>query len=185
MGEMSAKITSYETAEIRGPKLAFNLTPENCGRMLKRSKRLLVVVGGDALKMKANDGVDVPEVATRLARSLGGTVVASPGVFKAFQNVSDVKLINMGLEDAVNRLKDESWKGFDGMGGYDMAVFIGGLYYFQSMMLSTLKHFAPNQKTISLDRFYHPNATFSLENLTPDKWKAGLDAMLQLLEAKK
>ncbi len=183
-----SKVNAYEAAEIRGPKVAFNLTPENSGRMIKRAKHLLIVVGGDALNMSAADGVDIPNVAVRLAKSLNGTttttIVASPGVFKAFQGVSDVKLINMGLEDTVNRLKDESWKGFDGMGAYDMVVFIGGLYYFQSMMLSTLKHFAPRQKTISLDRFYHPNATFSLENLTPDKWKAGLDAMLQLLEAK-
>jgi acetyl-CoA decarbonylase/synthase complex subunit epsilon len=178
-----SKVNAYETAEIRGPKVAFNLTPENSGRMIKRAKHLLIVVGGDALNMSATDGIDIPNVVIRLAKSLNGTIVASPGVFKAFQGASNVKLINMGLEDVVNRIKDGDWNGFDGTGAYDMVVFIGGLYYFQSMMLSTLKHFAPNQKTISLDRFYHPNATFSLENLTPDKWKTGIDAMLQLLEA--
>jgi acetyl-CoA decarbonylase/synthase complex subunit epsilon len=52
------------------------------------------------------------------------------------------------------------------------------------MMLSTLKHFAPKLKTISIDRFYHPNAQFSLENLSPEKWKEGLDALLKVLEAK-
>jgi acetyl-CoA decarbonylase/synthase complex subunit epsilon len=115
---------------------------------------------------------------------MNGTVVTSPGVFKAFQGYSDIKVVNMGLEDVVDRLKDESWKGFDGEGAYDMMVFVGGLYYFQSMMLSTLKHFAPKLKTISIDRFYHPNAQFSLENLSPEKWKEGLDALLKVLEAK-
>jgi acetyl-CoA decarbonylase/synthase complex subunit epsilon len=179
-----SKVTAYETAEIRGPKVAFNLTAENSGRMLKRAKRLLIVVGGDALNIKAEDGVDVPQVAVRLAKSLGGTIAASPGVFRAFRDVKDVKLINMSLEDIVNRIKDKDWKGFDGEGSYDMTAFMGGLYFFQSMMLSTLKHFAPHQKTISLDRFYHPNATFSLDNMPSDKWQTGLDAMLQLLEAK-
>lgn len=178
-----SKVTAWETAEIRGPKVAFNLTPENTGRMLKRAKRLLIVVGGDALEMKT-DGVDVPDVVVRLAKSLNGTVVVSPGVFKAFKEYEDISLVNMGLEDVVNRLKDEGWRGFDGDGAYDMVCFIGGLYYFQSMMLATLKHFAPKLKTISLDRFYHPNATFSLENLSPEKWKEGLEAMLKLSEAK-
>ncbi len=178
-----SKVTAWETAEIRGPKVAFNLAPENCGRMLKRAKRLLIVVGGAAVDMKA-DGVDVPDAVSRMAKSMNGTVVTSPGVFKAFQEYSDIKVTNMGLEDVVDRLKDKSWKGFDGEGAYDMTVFVGGLYYFQSMMLSTLKHFAPKLKTISIDRFYHPNAQFSLENLSPEKWKEGLDALLKVLEAK-
>ena len=152
--------------------------------MLKISKRLLIVVGGAALDMKADDGVDVPDAVSRMAKSVGGTVVASPGVFKSFQGYSDIKVINMGHEDVVNRLKDKSWKGFDGEGAYGMVIFVGGLYYFQSMMLSTLKHFAPKLKTVSIDRFYHPNAGFSLENLTSEKWKEGLNALLKVMEAK-
>ncbi len=178
-----SKVTAWEASEVRGPKLAHTLTPENTGRMLKRAKRLLIVVGGAALDMKV-DGVDVPDFTVRLAKSLNGTIAASPGVSKAFQGQSGVKIINMGLEDVVSRLKDTGWRGFDGAGAYDMVVFIGGLYYFQSMMLATLKHFAPKLKTVSLDPFYHPNAEFSLENLILGKWKEGLDAMLKLLEVK-
>jgi acetyl-CoA decarbonylase/synthase complex subunit epsilon len=178
-----SKVTAWETSEIRGPKLAHTLTPENTGRMLKRAKRLLIVVGGAALDMKA-DGVDVPDLTVKLAKSLNGTVVASPGVYRAFQGQGGVKIINMGLEDVVSRLKDKGWRGFDGAGAYDMVVFIGGLYYFQSMMLATLKHFAPKLKTVSLDPFYHPNAEFSLENLSAAKWSEGLAAMLKILEVK-
>jgi acetyl-CoA decarbonylase/synthase complex subunit epsilon len=178
-----SKVTAWETAEIRGPKVAFNLSPENCGRMLKRSKRLLIIVGGAAISMKS-DGVDVPQIVSRIAKEMKGTIAASPGVFKAFLTFKDINVINMGLGDVVNRLKDKSWKGFDGEGEYDMVAFIGGLYYYQSMLLSTLKHFAPKLKTFSIDRFYHPNAQFSLENLTPEKWKTGIDAMMKMIEVK-
>jgi acetyl-CoA decarbonylase/synthase complex subunit epsilon len=178
-----SNVTAWETAEIRGPKVASMLAPENCGRMLKISKRLLIVVGGEAIEMKKDDGVDVPKVVSRIAKSRKGVVVTSPGVFNAFNNNPELKVINMGLEDVVSRLQDKSWKGFDGQGAYDMIVFIGGIYYFQSMMLSTLKHFAPKLRTISIDRFYHPNAGFSLANLTSEKWKEGLEALLKPLEA--
>lgn len=172
---------AWETAEIRGPRVAHTLTPENCGRILKIAKNPLIVVGGGALDMKADDGVDVPDIVSKIAGGIDATVVVSPGVFKAFQRYSGNKLLNMGLEDVVNRIGDKSWDGFDGEGAYDLVIFIGGLYYFQSMMLSTLKHFAPKLKTISIDRFYHPNAVFSLANLTSEKWKEGLNAMTKIL----
>jgi len=178
-----SKATAWESTEVRGPKLAFSLTPENCGRMLKRAKRLLIVVGGGALDMKS-DGIDVPDFTVTLAKTLNGTIAISPGVYKAYQKYSNVKIINIGLEDLVNRLKESDWNGFDDGGAYDMVVFIGGLYYFQSMMLSTLKHFAPKVKTISIDRFYHPNAEFSLENLSIEKWREGLDSIIKILKVK-
>jgi acetyl-CoA decarbonylase/synthase complex subunit epsilon len=151
--------------------------------MIKRAKRLMIIVGGGAEDMKS-DGVNVHNVVSRIAKSMNGTIVSSPGVFKGFTTKKDLNVINFGLEDVTHRLLDENWTGFDGKGTYDIIVFIGGLYYFQSMMLSTLKHFNPKLKTISIDRYYHPNATFSLENLSVEKWKNGLDGMLKVLEAK-
>jgi len=180
-----SRAEAWETAEIRGPQVAYILTPENCGRMLKRAERPLIVVGGAALEVKS-EGVDIPEFAVRLARVIGATVAASPGVFKAFQGYGDVNVVCMGGEELVSRLKDEGWVGFDGGGGYSTVVFIGGIYYFQSMMLSTLKHFSPGGlKTVSIDRFYHPNAEFSLDNMDLDKWREGLEGMLAVMEVKK
>ncbi len=177
------QLEAGETSEVRGPKLAFNLAPENSARMIKRAKRLLIIVGGGAEEMKS-DGVNIFNVVSRISKSMNGTIVSSPGVAKGFAEKKDLNMINMSIGDTVNRLQNKDWNGFDGKGAYDMIVFIGGIYYYQSMMLSTLKHFNPKLKTISIDRLYHPNAAFSLENLTTEKWKDGLEGMLKVLEAK-
>ena len=178
-----SKVTAWEKSEVRGPKLALNLTPENCARMIKRAQRLLIIVGGEAIKMQKNK-INIHNIASRISNSMNGTIASSPGVFKPFTSKPELNVINMGMEDIINRVQNKKWQGFDGKGPYDIVVFIGGIYYFQSMMLSTLKHFAPKQKTISIDPFYHPNATFSLENLKIEKWKEGIEAMLNILEAK-
>jgi acetyl-CoA decarbonylase/synthase complex subunit epsilon len=178
-----SKVTAWETSEIRGPKLALNLTPENTARMIKRAKRLLIIVGGEAIQMQKNN-INVHNIASRISKSMNGSIASSPGVYKPFTKKPELNVINMGTLDIINRVKDDTWQGFDGKGPYDIVVFIGGIYYFQSMMLSTLKHFAPKLKTITIDPYYHPNATFSLENLKTEKWKEGIEAMLKILEAK-
>jgi len=75
----------------------------------------------------------------------------------------------MGVVDITNRLTDSAWMGVDGRGQYDLVLFIGVIYYLQSQMLSTLKHFAPKLKTVALDRYYHPNASWSF-SLSEDEW---------------
>jgi acetyl-CoA decarbonylase/synthase complex subunit epsilon len=51
--------------------------------------------------------------------------------------------------------------------------------------LSTLKHFAPHLKTMTLCKFYYPNASYSLPNIRKDeKWKELLDNLIAKLKEK-
>jgi len=176
-----SKAIAWDEAEVRGPKTAYILTPENCGKMLRRAKRLLIIVGGNILDDEYTK-VGMVNIIERIANKLGATLAISPGVFRAFQNYNGTKYM-VNVESVVERLLDAHWMGFDGGGKYDFILFVGGLYPFQSMMLSSLKHFAPTLRTISIERYYHPNATFSLENLSFEKWREGLEALLKALEA--
>jgi acetyl-CoA decarbonylase/synthase complex subunit epsilon len=50
-------------------------------------------------------------------------------------------------------------------------------------MLSTLKHFATHLKTVSLDRYYQPNADFSFPNLDEKTWIQNLDTVVGTLRS--
>lgn len=176
-----SKAIPWDEAEVRGPKVAYTITPENCGRMLRRSKRLLIIVGGNILDEEYTK-TDMIPILERIARKVGATLAVSAGVFKAFQEYNGVKYV-VNVESLVERLLDEQWLGFDGKGRYDFILFVGALYPFQSMMLASLKHFAPHLRTISIERYYHPNAEFSFEDLSFEKWREGLEALLKALEA--
>jgi len=172
-----AMAVPWQTGNIVGPKNALLLTPENCARLLKAAKRPLVVVGAQATKAS----VGLPNLADyviRIAKAIRAQVAVSPVLQPDFERPGSMHVFGLGLEDLTNRLKDKQWKGFDGKGAYDYVLMIGGVYYFESQMLSTLKHFAPHVRTVSLDRFYQPNATFSFSNMDLDKWKEGLNAMI-------
>ncbi len=169
--------TPWQIADVPGPKHSLPIKPAVCARLVKTSKRPLLVVGGLGAKGVVG-GSDIASRMVELARLLKAPIVVSPGVYKSFAAADGVRTFCVGLEDLVNRLKEKDWIGLDSKGGYDMVLFAGGIYYFQSLMLSTLKNFAPDLKTIAIDRFFHPNATFSFENMSEEEWLKGLDVMI-------
>lgn len=181
VGKGVSKAIPWDEAEVRGPKTAYTLTPENCGKMLRRAKRLLIIVGGNILDEEYAK-VNMVDIVERFAKKVGATLAISPGAFRAFQRYDGRKHM-VNVESLVERLIDTHWMGFDGGGKYDYILFIGGLYPFQSMMLASLKHFAPTLRTFTIERYYHPNAAFSFEDLSFGKWCEGLEAMLKALES--
>ncbi|MEM3539010.1 MAG: CO dehydrogenase/acetyl-CoA synthase complex subunit epsilon [Nitrososphaerales archaeon] len=172
--------TPWQIADIPGPKQAHILRVEMFPKIAKTLKRPLIVVGSrkDAFKDK-----EIVNHIVILAKLIDSPIVVSPGLSKNFINLKDVKVICMGIEDLINHLKDKDWKGFDNKGNYDSILFIGGIYYFQSLMLSTLKHFAPHLKTFSIDRFYHPNAEFSFENMSEERWVQEFKGMVEMMRS--
>ena len=78
-----------------------------------------------------------------------------------------------------NRLSDPNWKGLDGKGQYDVVVYTGMTIYLELQMLNRLKHYAPWMKTISLERYFIPNASIGLANLKEDKWKSGMKIFME------
>jgi acetyl-CoA decarbonylase/synthase complex subunit epsilon len=175
---MSAK--PWQVGDIPGPKQAHILRLEMFPKIVKTLKRPLIVVG--SRKDAFEDG-DIANYLVMLAKLINSPLVVSPSLFKNFMKFKDAKVICMGIEDLVNRLKEKDWKGFDDRGNYDSVLFIGGIYYFQSLMLSTLKHFAPHLKTFSLDRFYHPNAEFSFENMSKERWVQEFKGVVEIIKS--
>jgi acetyl-CoA decarbonylase/synthase complex subunit epsilon len=88
----------------------------------------------------------------------------------------------MSAMDIGNRVVDPEWKGLDGKGPYDLVMFVGLPFYMEELILSGLMHFAPDQKTMTLDNLYHPHASWSFPNATLEKWAANLKVMTSKFE---
>jgi acetyl-CoA decarbonylase/synthase complex subunit epsilon len=54
-------------------------------------------------------------------------------------------------------------------GDYEALAFLGFDYWFLNQMFQHLKHFS-KINSISIERFYHPNAKYSLKNMTEEEW---------------
>ncbi|MFA5364200.1 MAG: CO dehydrogenase/acetyl-CoA synthase complex subunit epsilon [Candidatus Bathyarchaeia archaeon] len=178
---MSVKADPWQTAEVAGPRKALVISkPEIVAAMIKRAKRPVIVVGHLATEPGA-DTEKMIDYTIRLSKTTGIPVVATAHtardlVAKGFQPAAAMSAMDIG-----NRLKDPTWTGLDGKGPYDVAVFMGLPYYMEYLILSGLKHFSTHIKTISLDRYYDPNASWSFPNLKVEEWAQSLETIINNL----
>jgi len=178
---MGVKAEPWQTAEIAGPKKALLiLKPEVVVAMVKRAKRPILVVGHQAAEDYSDD-VKMIDYAIRMSKTAGIPVVATAHIATQFIKRDFQPAASMSAMDIGNRLQDPEWKGLDGKGPYDLALFMGLPYYMEFVILSALKHFSTNLKTISLDRFYNPHATWSFPNLSVEDWNESFEIILSKL----
>jgi len=181
---MGVKAEPWQKAEIAGPKKALLvLKPEVVVAMVKRAKRPILVVGHLAAEDYSDD-VKMIDYAIRMSKAARIPVVATAHMINEFRKRGFQPATWMSAMDIGNRLQDPEWKGLDGKGPYDLALFMGLPYYMQFVILSAMKHFSTNLKTISLDRFYNPHATWSFPNLSVKDWNESFETIVSNLGGK-
>ncbi|MFX1236118.1 MAG: CO dehydrogenase/acetyl-CoA synthase complex subunit epsilon [Promethearchaeota archaeon] len=172
----------YQKANIPGPEMGISVyEPQVMANLLKSPKKKVLVIGAESLTWELN-GKKLVDYLIEIANKIDGHVVATGHSYGYVKEKIPVdRLYDMSLMNIVNRLSDKEWNGLDGKGQYAMAIFSGHLVFYSSQALSRLKNFTDWLTTINLDKFAHPNARFSLANLSDDDWKAFLEQLIELL----
>jgi len=174
----------WQSAEIPGPKKALPITkPEIVAAMVKKAKRPILIVGHKAAEIEIGEERLV-DYLIRFADSSKAPLVTTAHILKEFAERGFTPAASMPAIDIANRLRDPEWKGVDGKGQHDLALFAGLPYYMEWLILSGLKNFCPELRTVSLDRFYQPNASWSFPNLGLEEWKKKLDAVENQLKGR-
>ncbi|MEM2110840.1 MAG: CO dehydrogenase/acetyl-CoA synthase complex subunit epsilon [Candidatus Bathyarchaeia archaeon] len=181
---MSKSTEPWQTAEIPGPKKAFLIPkPEVVAAMIKNAKRPLLIVGHEAADFRFKDERLI-DYLVRFAKNAKIPVVATAHVQGEFFKKGFQADAWMPVVDIANRLVDPEWKGLDGQGPYDLALFIGIPYYIEWLVLSSIKHFSRDLKTVSMDMHYQPHASWSFPNLSVDEWENNLKVIIDKTEKK-
>jgi acetyl-CoA decarbonylase/synthase complex subunit epsilon len=160
---MNERMIPWQPTIIAGPKQSLLVTPEIAKLMIQKSKRPLFVVGPYA-KEDAIMG-HVLDIAKRWSLP----IVATADTYKSFAD-KNIIADSYGIVEITNLLKDPKWNGVNNEGSHDLVIFIGVIYYIASQGLSTLKHFAPHLKTLTLCKFFHSNADASFPNMNDNEW---------------
>ncbi len=171
----------WQKAEIAGPTKALVITkPEVVVAMIKRAKRPLLIVGHEGAEIKIGDE-KLLDYAIRISKNGKIPLVATAHIVGDFIRKGFQPVASLSAVDISNRLIDPEWKGFDGNGQYDLVIFMGMTYYFENNLFSSLKHFSPNLKAMSLDRYYFPHASWSFPNLPEKDWVQSLENIINKL----
>lgn len=169
---MNERVIPWQPTVIAGPKQALLVTPETAQMMLQKAKRPLMIIGP-----LINDS-PVQAIATQIAKKWNIPIVSTGNAFKSL-NETGVSSKHYGVVEIVNLLKDPEWKGVNDEGQHDLVIFIGVIYYIGSQGLSTLKHFAPHLKTLTLCKFFHSNADASFPNMKDEEWIKYLEKLAE------
>jgi len=168
----------WQSAEVPGPKKALLINdPRIVLALIKRSKNPILIVGHRAAEIELSGGQLVDYI-IRLAEAANLPVVSSPSIQGEFIRRGFKRIIGMPVVDIANRLTDAGWAGLNNKGQHDLALLIGFKYYVGWLILSGLKHFSPNLKTVSLDMYYQPHASWSFPNITREEWEKNLNAII-------
>lgn len=150
--------------------------------LIRRAKRPLLVIG-PLLLASLPDGKLLLEYALDIAKSAGIPICATAQ--------TRGKIVELGVQpdcvydavEIVNALKDPDWKGVKKEGNHDLVMFFGIRADLGNQGLSTLKHFAPHLKTMTLCKYYFPHANYSLPNFKKDKdWQEFLENLIANLK---
>lgn len=186
MNSMSIRTEPWQAAEVAGPKRAMIINsvaihiyrPQIFTTLVRHSKNPVLIVGSLAPQISFSNG-DLVDYAIQIAESVGMPIVSSPSALKIFLNRDFKRIFAMSVMDITNRLIDASWTGLEGKGQHDLAIFMGFKYNICWLILSSLKHFSQNLKTVSLEMHYHPHALWSFPNMSKLEWEKNLDAIIR------
>ncbi len=172
----------WQTAEIGGPKKASVITkPEVADAMIKRARHPVLIIGHLAAEIDLDDR-KMLDYLLELAQKGNIPVIGTAHINREILKRGYITAGIMPAVEIAQRLTDPDWKGMDGKEPYDLAIFAGLPYYMEWTILSGLKHFAPNLKTITLDNTYQPHASWSFSNISVKDWTENLKAIIEHLE---
>jgi len=172
----------WQCAEIAATKKANPISkPEIAVAMIKKASRPLLIVGSYATE-RWMEGKQLIEYLIDFANASKVPVVATAHMVGEFLKRGYQPAGFMSAMDIGNRIVDPEWKGLDGKGPYDLVMFVGLPFYMEELILSGLMHFAPCQKTMTLDNLYHPHASWSFPNAPLEEWAANLKAITSKFE---
>jgi acetyl-CoA decarbonylase/synthase complex subunit epsilon len=180
---MSAVIPRHRVNVLTGIKSAKLIEdPVEYASLIKKAKRPLLVVG-PLLLASLPDGKLLLEYALDIAKAAGVPICATAQ--------TRGKIVELGVEpdcvydtvEIANALKDPEWQGAKKEGNHDLVILFGIRSDLGNQSLSTLKHFAPHLKTMTLCKHYFPHANYSLPNFKKDaKWQEFLESLIANLK---
>ena len=180
---MSAVLPRHRVNVLTGIKSARLIEdPAEYANLIKKAKRPLLVVGPLLLE-SATDGKLLLEYALNIAKAANIPICATAQ--------TRGKIVESGVQpdcvydtvEIVNALKDPDWRGVKKEGNHDLVMFFGIRSDLGNQGLSTLKHFAPHLKTMTMCKHYFPHASYSLTNFKKDaKWQEFLESLIANLK---
>jgi len=169
---MSKNLKPFHTVNILTGTKSSHVVEEGSeyAKLIKKAKRPLLVVGPRCLNQTLGDK-PLLDWALEISQKAQIPICATAHTQKDILAKKITPECSFEVVEIINCLKNPEWLGVKGEGNHDLVLFFGIRTDLANAGLSTLKHYAPALKTLTLCNYYFPHATYSLPNITnEEKW---------------
>ena len=136
--------------------------------IVKKAERPLLIVGPRCIADSLN-GRSILDWALEIARAGNIPICATAHTKKELLERDYTPECSYDIIEILNCLKNPEWQGVNNEGNHDLVLFFGIRTDLASAGLSTMKHYAPHLKTMTLCKFYFPHADYSMPNFFKDE----------------
>uniref|UniRef100_A0A7C4B9C4 Uncharacterized protein n=1 Tax=Thermofilum pendens TaxID=2269 RepID=A0A7C4B9C4_THEPE len=142
--------------------------------IIKKYRSRLLAIGYQLTKLSDLVAPDLVDRVLSIALSLNAWIsTSSPAVVKAL----DARGIrNYDIAFLIELIQRISKK------GVELVMLIGYPYAYEWLILNYLKHYVPSVKTLSLEPYAQPNATWTLASLPLPIWYRNICSLEELLK---
>ena len=130
--------------------------------LIKKAKRPLLVLGPKLTE--SIEGKLLLDFALEIAKTANIPTCSTAHIKGKMKELGVKPDIEYDVVEIVNHLKDQAWHGVKKEGNHDLVIFFGIRSDLGNQGLSSLKHFAPHLKTMTLCKYVFPHADYSLPN---------------------
>lgn len=175
------KVSPFLRTTGPGPGEGLWVKADETAKIINRSECPVIIAGIECKRLELKEK-SLAEYVIELTNK-GITLIATAASHKRFLELNVKPELHAPLVDIVNLLQEEGWS----LNGkkFDLAIFVGSPYEMESQMLSSLKNFAPNLHTLSIDNRFQPHADWSFPNLEEIRWEDYLKSLIEKVGAKK
>ena len=167
------RATSWRFAMEAGPKNARPVSADAAARIIRQASKPALAIGA-----RITEHERLIDFVERLSRA-GITIIATAHAIR-YTSERGIPAYKAGVVEATNLLTKDDWEGFDGKGKPDLLIVFGINLDLENQTFQTLKNFS-DVKTLSIDRYFMVNATYSFPNLTEEAWLEQLEELCQKL----
>lgn len=166
---------------VFGIKQASIIGPKDAARIIHKSENPVIAIGSKAETDVLPSGKNIIDYVIEISKIKNiPIVVTSPLYRKVRELYEDVHYIP--TLELMNYLLDPNWK-LKGDKPHDLIIISSFEYYFISHVINSIKHLARHIKILSIDRYYQPNAHFSLPNqISLTLWEKNLKELIETLK---
>ena len=168
------KIKGWNPEAMVGPNAGTPAAkPVILGKLIKKASKPILIVGTEGLMEDINGKPLIDLIIEAGNKGIPICCTAHSSQFFIKRNFKPTMIKTSA--DITNIVSDPE-------SGYDLAAYICVPYYIVTTLFNNLKNYAyKHLKAICLDRYFHPNANFSLPNLKKEEYKqAILDILAEL-----